>query len=112
MQYKKVEQKILSFAKQYDCEDLIEYDNNFKEYYPTKAYEDGEYRKLIEKYDNDTFWDELADRLSLQNLIEEVGEEKYKKMDPKERLIRYGKFEEKYHEEFKNNGLKNIKFKA
>ena len=109
LKYKKVEQKLLSYAKHHDCEDLIEYDVKLKEYFPTRIYEESEYRKFIDEYEEDTFWDELVSRLSHRDLLREVGEIEYKEMAFEERFIRQERVEEKYNIEFEKNGLKNLK---
>jgi len=50
--YKDLEQKILSFAKDYGFENLVNYDNNFEEFLPTKEFEeDPTVNDFIDKYD-------------------------------------------------------------
>ena len=68
--------------------------------------------KFIDNYDDDTLWDELGYRLSLRDLVKDLGEEKYKEMTPEERIVSVSRLEDKYHEEFEKNGLENIIIKA
>ena len=49
--YKKIEQKIFSYAKDFGFENLVMYDKSRNEYFPTKEYEDLETdRPFIEEY--------------------------------------------------------------
>jgi len=109
--YKEVEQKILSFAKEYHFENLVEYDDDSKEYRHSKAYEDDEYMRFVDEYSEDVFWNELSDQLSSRDFIEEVGEEKYSEMEPGQRLVKLSRLAEKYDDEFEKNGIKNVKLK-
>ena len=74
--YAELEQRISSFADKMGYQDLIVYDEDLKRYFPTRKLEDGPARQYIEEYDNDSFWDELIERLIERDVLREIGEEK------------------------------------
>ena len=107
--YEELEQKILSYAKDYGVEDLIMHDERLNKYFPTGAYEnEGAARFFIEEFEEDVFWEELCSRLARRDLLQEKGIENLKAMDPVERLTAEDEIAEQYSDEFVANGLKNI----
>ena len=107
--YKQVEQKILSYAKEFGFEDLVEYDNKYDEYSPTCEFEDlVSSTSFIEDYDDDVFWDELCHRLAQRDLIRERGLKEIKEMEPMARMVEEDKIAEKYDSEFVVNGIENF----
>jgi hypothetical protein len=68
---------------------------------------------FIAEFENNTFWDELMKRLAERDLIEEIGsEEEYYKMDTIKRINLQETVQEKYLNEFQENGIKNICLKS
>ncbi|MGI6588945.1 MAG: hypothetical protein ACOX2N_09355 [Peptococcia bacterium] len=108
-QYERLEQKLLSFAKNFGFEENVIYDRELGKYFTTADFEENKTLKHIEKYEDGFFWDELSYRLAVRDLWEEFGEEKIRQMDIDERFGRICRAEEKYNEEFENNGLENLK---
>jgi hypothetical protein len=106
--YETVMQKLLSFAKHHDCDDLVEYDGKSRKYYFNWDHDESGYMELIEDYENDVFWDELSERLASRDLANILGEEKFLKQSRDEAFIRHGRLEDRYNEEFERNGLKNV----
>ncbi len=49
--YEKLEYYIYSYAKEFGCEDYVEYDNEFKEHFPTSKF-DKHMRDKIHEYDD------------------------------------------------------------
>lgn len=110
--YLTLEQKFLALAAEFGFGHLVEYDEELKEYFPTKAFEDKSMvMPAIYAYDNDTFWEELGDRLALRDLIRQEGEDRVQAMELKERFEKLAPFLEKYHEEFEQHGLDRISIK-
>ncbi len=107
--YDAVHQKILSFSKEMDCEDIIKQDKTLGGYYPTYAYEESEHRQYIENYDEDTFWETLFRRLAMRDLVAQIGKKEYEALDPEERFLKLGKLECFYEAEFEKNGVENLK---
>ncbi len=110
--YSKLEQKIYSFANKLGCENLIEYDKEMNEYFPTKEFDEGQGMQYIDEYNNDSFWDELIDRIVVRDVIQKIGEKKARKLTFEECLEAEEPLREKYSIEFEQNGLDNIELKA
>ena len=107
--YKQVAQKLLSYAKEFGFEDLVEYEKKYDEYAPTRAFEELESSTaFIEDYDDDVFWDELCHRLAQRDLIREKGLKKIKEMEPMARMLEEDTIAEKYDSEFIANGIENF----
>ena len=107
--YKNIEQKILSYAKDFGFENLVMYDKVRNQYFPTREYEDLETdRPFIEEFEEEVFWEELCNRLAQRDLLQKKGIQKVKEMDPIERLTEEDEIAEKYNIEFIENGLKNL----
>lgn len=108
-QYRDLEQKIFSYAKEFGLEKYVQWEAKFQNFFPTRELEDGNAREFIEQFEDDTFWDELTDRLAKRDFIRKYGEEAISKMDVRERFEKFDEFEEKYLLEFEENGIENIK---
>jgi hypothetical protein len=110
--YKKLEQKIFSYAKDMGFENLIEYASDYKKYYPTSELEEaGPAREFIEEFENDTFWEELTSRLADRDSARKVGGvENLYKLSFEDRAEIIWSFEEKYASEFETRGLEGLSF--
>ncbi|ADL53317.1 hypothetical protein [Clostridium cellulovorans] len=118
-EYEDLEQYIYSFAKDFGFEDLIQYENLLEEYIPTREFEDSVVEEYLEVYNDYIFWEELQMRLSKRDAIletntgwvknddsGELSEEQFRRL-----LHRQVEIEEKYEDEFCQNGLDNITVK-
>lgn len=107
--YEDLEQHLYSFAKAAGLECWIEYDEELKQYFPTKEFElQSEVEEYRDEFENETFWDELIERLSLRDVIRQLGEEAVDKMAGVERYEKQLVFIEKYQKEFEKHGIKNL----
>lgn len=107
--YNEIEQYIFSFAKDAGLENYIEYDEEFKKFFPTQELEENpEIEQYREEYEDEVFWQELAERLGSRDFLKHYGEETIKKMSQKERFLKQEEFIIKYEEEFEKNGLNNL----
>jgi hypothetical protein len=107
--HEQAEKKILSYAKDFGFENLIVYEKKYDKYYQTREYEDAEtFMPFIEEFEEESFWYKLCSRLAQRDLLQEIGIEKFKGMDPIERITKEDEIAEKYDEEFEKNGLKNL----
>jgi hypothetical protein len=109
--YTTLEQKILSLAKEFGHNKLVDYDSEFGEYFPSRTVEEGITEKYIEEYDNETFWNELIDRLVDRDMIRNNKEEDLNKMTIEERLEKEDPLRKKYETEFENNEIDNLVIK-
>lgn len=110
-EHEMLKNKLLSFYKEMDAEDIIEQSKQSDDYYEVNEFDEYIHEKFIDPYDTETFWDELIDRLAMRDLINEIGIEKYKSMEGMERITRSEEVRERYANEFEHNGLKNVKIK-
>ena len=108
--YKKLEQKIFSYAKDVGFENLIEYASDHEKYYPTRELEEaGSAREFIEEFENDTFWEELTSRLADRDSARKVGGfENLSKLSFEDRIKIMLPLEEKCASEFETRGLEDL----
>ena len=111
--YKDFEQKIFSHAKDMGYKNFIEHDHKLNQYFPTRELEDASpAMEFIREFENDTFWDELIQRLVTRDLIRQCGENRFGSMTLKERFEKEGPLEEGYSKEFHLHGLENITLRS
>ena len=109
--YHTLQQKIVSFAKQFKKENLVEWDDECNQLIPSKDYyENSASVHFIEDFEINTFWEQLIYRLAIRDLFNQYGEDTVKQMDEKEFFLKRSQFREKYEDEFEKNGLQNIFF--
>jgi len=110
LKYWELEQKLYSFTKGFDAEDLVSYDNKYQEYMPTRKFDDETpAKKHLEEYDKEVFWDELIESLAKRDLIEKHGPEIMQQILKDEAVFNeLRNYKIKYSEEFEKNGIKNL----
>ena len=94
-------------AREFGVEDLAEDTEGTGEWHPS-AEVDEAVREYIEDYDDLTFWEELAERLALRDLIAEHGEKAIQRMDREEVMAAINVQERRYQEEFEAFGLDRL----
>ncbi|HDL18160.1 MAG TPA: hypothetical protein ENH29_03815, partial [Bacteroidetes bacterium] len=108
--YRALEQKIYSLAAKTGAKNLVEYNEEYNMFFATSELEENsDVVYFIEEFENDTFWEELIDRLALRDQIAEEGEDAFAFLSPKERFRRKQPLLEKYQDEFAENGLDNLR---
>ena len=106
--YKTLTKKIFSYFKEMDSEDRIEYDSKLKDYYPLRAYDEELHEKFIDSYDDESFWDELIDRLASRDVVKKIGFNALEKMEGIDRVMTLENSREIYENEFEESGLDNL----
>jgi hypothetical protein len=106
-EFDELEHYLMSFAKECGEENSVVHDKELKKYYPTKEFEEMA-QEYDDDYDNETFWDELVNRLSERDAIEKYGKERIKEMSGAERIQSLGEREDYYSNEFQEHGLDRI----
>jgi hypothetical protein len=108
--YEELMQKFYALAGEMGREDLIEYDHDIEKFFPTETFEEtSEAWDFIEEFVEDTFWDELIDRLTQRDLERQAGgHENVRKLSMKDRFAREAPIQERYTEEFTENGLDRL----
>ncbi|MDA0661172.1 MAG: hypothetical protein O3C60_20415 [Planctomycetota bacterium] len=108
--YRALRNKVLSHVEGTDLEDRFEYNEVLGGYAETAEYEvSGRYRELLDEFENRTFWEELVERLADRDLVDSVGEDAIDAMSVMERYEVREPYCETYAEEFKQNGLSNLR---
>ena len=69
-------------------------------------------RPYIDEFEEETFWDELIDRLANRDILREIGEKKLLSINKEERMKIYFDFEERYQEEFEEHGVERLEINA
>ncbi len=103
-----LKKKLMSHYKEMGAEDIIEHDKDLDGYYELRVYEEYLQEEFIDPYDDDTFWEELIDRLSERDIIRQIGEEALRNMDGMERVKRLGEISDFYAQEFEEHGLSRL----
>lgn len=107
--YRMLIQKLLSLAPDFGLEDLVEIDEQYNQYRPTARLEQStDAWRLLDEYDDLVFWEELIVRLAERDISSMPGKAEVSEMSPEE-YDRYAEpLEEKYANEFFENGLDRL----
>lgn len=102
-EYKEIAQYIYSLSKDFGYDDTVEYETKYKEYFPTKEYEE-EMEPYIEEYDVETFWNEISIRLARRDV------QKMKNMfiSHDDYIKKLFEVEDQYEKEFEKHGLARL----
>jgi hypothetical protein len=108
-EYEMLVQKIYSFGNEMGCGDLVESSKKLNKFYPTRLYEDesGIHDK-IDRYNEDTFWDELINRLAERDAHADAEASNQEISSVEDFLKLSAPHESRYAQEFSKNGLRNI----
>ena len=98
---KEVVQLIFSKAKAAGTENMIEYADNLKMFFPTRDMEEI-IHLLVEMYDESVFWEELAHRMAEKDFLIKHGKEP---MTAEKRFMLTQDIVEEYITEFETNSL-------
>lgn len=106
--YQQLKRYIFSFALKTKSARLVSFSREYGEFVPSPELEnDAEVKKFIDNYDEETFWEELARRLSKRDLEKEYGL-RLSAMDKKEISEKEYLLVDKYSREFARHGIGNL----
>lgn len=106
-EYEAVLGKLLGLARGVGLDELVEEDGELLR--PSPAFEESDaMRSVIEDYDNDTFWQEIVDRLATRDLLQRYGERRLDAMSPEERLNLLDEAADRYAKEMEEYGLDRL----
>jgi len=109
-EYDEIEEALLKLAYEKGFKELVSFDMKAKKYFPSQALEfDAEVQDYLDDYNDANFWPGLSSRLAERDVIEELGTEKFLKLDNKEGFTLITKAEDKYMDEFEENGIGNLR---
>lgn len=109
----KLEHYVFSFAKDFGLADYVDSENvGDGEFYPTRKFEEEtEVHSLHADYDEETFWDEIIDRLGERDCIRKYGAENIKKMSRGEWFEKLCDCEQEWADEINEHGIDRIEVK-
>lgn len=112
-EYEDMEDYIFSFAKQFGYTKYVHEDDAYKgKYFPTRDFEeDLNLHELIQEYDEESFWEELPDRLGQRDFHRKYTSREISNMNQEERFTKLCECIEEWQEEIYKNGLENISIK-
>ena len=64
--------------------------------------------EFIEEFENESFWNELLERLVERDLLRQLGEKTVEGLDPEEREIREEPYRRVYGDEFAMHGVDRL----
>lgn len=107
--YQMLFQKIYSYAKEMGCPELVEEERETNRYVPSRQYEDESSAfEWIEEYNALTFWDELIDRLTERDVLNEGSTGDVDRMSNDEYWARAAPYEQSYAAEFEEHGIDRL----
>lgn len=109
-EYEDMEDYIFSFAKQFGYEEYIDDDDSDKgKYYPNRKFdEEINLYELIQEYDEESFWEELPERLGQRDFHMKYTTEEITKMTQEEKFLKFYECVDEWIGELNENGLENI----
>ncbi len=100
----RLESKIFSYASSTGLGKYADYDRETEMFSPADAlHEAPEIDAAISDYDDETFWEELSDRLAERELADKVAG-----LEGKERFTALWDVADRYEYEFEGNGIDNV----
>lgn len=106
-EYMDIEQIILRLAEREGFHELVEHDPKLGAHFPTAKLEEMT-SDLVDDFEEDSFWEEAADRLAVRDMARELGEKKLKKIPRVRFVLERLKRANEYHSEFENYGIDRL----
>ena len=109
-EYEVIEDYIFSLAPQFGFEKYMDHEPRYGDrYFPTGLFEEEiDVNKLHDEYDEETFWDELSERLGERDFFKKYSKKDLEKMTKDERYIKSIECEIAWEEELENNGIERL----
>ncbi|MGQ9618640.1 MAG: hypothetical protein ACUVUG_06745 [Candidatus Aminicenantia bacterium] len=109
-EFEELEQYIYSIGKKSGFSNMIDYDEDSEIFLPSDNFED-EVMDYIDNYNEEIFWQILITRLTMRDMVRELGENAFEKLDNEQKTNRMIPIFEKYASEFSKNGIENLEVK-
>jgi hypothetical protein len=106
-----LEQYVLGFAYNMKWFDWIDYDRSSGTYIIKPEREEDLLSSVIDRYDDEVFWEELKSRLAYKDLLAVHGQEALAKKGAAELFKLRMQEEERYEKEFEARGLEKLGLK-
>jgi hypothetical protein len=109
-EYSELFQKLMSYAKDIGCEDLVSFDEEQENYAESFIFEEeSPALEYIDEFENDSFWRELISRLARQDALIELKVNNPHDVESEELFAAISKAEDKRSKEFEAFGLSRIR---
>lgn len=105
--YVTTEQYFLSLAKQFDCEEYVQYDEELNQYFPTPAMEH-EFDPAMRKYEEEILPDQIAALMARNDVDSRIRANQLKQEDAVEVLF---ELEDRYLDHFEREGFTGLSIK-
>ncbi|OQX38570.1 MAG: hypothetical protein B0D91_03780 [Oceanospirillales bacterium LUC14_002_19_P2] len=107
--YEVLRQKIMSYAREMDCEDRIFFDDELQTYFESRDSEmNGEYMSFVKAFEENSFWDELIQRMAARDFLVQTPESIAKTMSNEDVLLNIEELKGPYEDEFSERGIENL----
>lgn len=107
--FEALESKILEKAGHSGLGDWIEFDEESQRFRVKQEKEEQLfYHECYDEFRNESFWDELAVRLSDRDLAKAIGVKAWEKLTEEQRRSRTSDMEKRYWEEFTKRGIEHV----
>ncbi|MBW6440426.1 hypothetical protein K0B03_00095 [Patescibacteria group bacterium] len=109
--YEKIQDYIFSLAPKFGLEKYMDHeDSDGDKYYPSRFFEEEtDINLLHDEYDENTFWQELPNRLGDRDFFEKFSKAEIEAMSDKERFIKRCRHSETYEDELSKNGIERLR---
>ncbi len=110
-EYENIEDYIFSLAPQFGLDKYMDHEESDGDrYYPTSIFEETtDVHRVQEAYGEETFWDELAERLGQRDFFKKYSVEEIKKMSREEYFTKLSDCIDTFNEEFEKFGLERLR---
>jgi len=102
-----IEQYLFSVAPGFGYDDLVDFDQTYKKFFPSSELEET-MDPIIQEYDDYTFWDELAWRMAERDFDQKFDHAQVLCMTSEEIFREKNVLADKYFEEFSSNGIDKL----
>ena len=109
-EYSELFQKLMSYAKDMGCEDLVDFDKQGNNYAESFSFEEQSLALgYINEFENDSFWEELISRLARRDALIELKVDNEQDVDRDKLYTAIGNAESKWSKEFEAFGLDRLR---
>ena len=101
--------KVFASAEAFGFRELVDFDSRTRRFEPSKQLEDElESTEYVSRYEEETFWHELARCLSEKYLLEMYGEDRLRSLSRDELFLKRMAMDDQISEALERDGLRNL----
>lgn len=106
-QFNELEEYLFSKTPLFGLEKFAD-DDDPEDGIPSQYFQDHYAQDHIVKFEEDTLWDQLSERMAHKQIASMYTEDQLQRMDPRERWMIHTALVKKFAEEFSENGVNNL----